>query len=67
MFIKIRETDGRYFAINPNQIVSIGMDADNSNFTTITTSDNKTFSLKIHFDKVMEFLTAYGMRVVKIN
>jgi hypothetical protein len=68
MFLKIRENDGRYFVINMNQIVSIGIDVDNDNYTVINTTNNNLYYVKMHFDEVLKILNAYGrFDIVRLN
>lgn len=68
MFIKIRENDGRYFVINMNQIVSIAIDADNDNYTVITTVNNKDYYIKMQYDEVLNILNTYGrFDIVRLN
>lgn len=67
MFIKIRENDGRYFVINSSQIVSIGIDADNDNYTVINTTNNSLYFIKMQFDEVLNILNAHGIKIIRIN
>ena len=60
MFIKIRENDGRYFVINSSQIVSIAIDADNDNYTVITTVNNNDYYIKMQYDEVLNILQSNG-------
>lgn len=67
MFLKVRENDGRYFIINSHQIVSIGIDADNDNYTVISTTNNKDYYIKMQFDEVLNILQAHGIKYIRIN
>ncbi len=68
MFIKIRENDGRYFVINMNQIVSIAIDADNDNYTVITTVNNKDYYIKMQYDEVLNILQSNGFsKIIRLN
>lgn len=68
MFLKIRENDGRYFIINVNQIVSIGIDIDNDNYTVINTTNNKDYYIKMQFDEVLNVLNAHGtFKFIRLN
>lgn len=68
MFIKVRENDGRYFIINVNQIVSIGIDVDNDNYTVINTTNNKDYYIKMKFDEVLNVLNAHGtFKFIRLN
>jgi hypothetical protein len=68
MFLKIRENDGRYFVINMNQIVSIAIDADNDNYTVITTVNNKDYYIKMQYDEVLNILQSNGFsKIIRLN
>lgn len=68
MFIKIRENDGRYFVINMNQIVSIAIDADNDNYTVITTVNDKDYYIKMQYDEVLNILQSHGFsKIIRLN
>ena len=66
-FIKFRERDGRYFIINPHQIVSISIDANNDNCSVIYTSDNNSFYVRICFEDILKFLDSHGLKIVQIH
>jgi predicted PolB exonuclease-like 3'-5' exonuclease len=65
-FIKLREKDGRFFIINPHQIVSISIDANNDNWSVINTSDNNTFYVRISFEDILKFLDSHGLKMIQI-
>jgi hypothetical protein len=65
-FIKFRERDGRYFVINPHQIVSISIDVNNNNFTVINTSDNNSYHIRIKFEDILKFLESHELKIIQI-